>query len=564
MTAHIEIPFDQYHDYDAMTGYLRELAAGFPSLMTLTSLGSTHRGRDIWAVTLTSRETGPVLSKPGYYLDAQIHAEEHATSAAALYTIWYLLHSYGSDADVTRLLDEQAVYVLPRINPDGTELSLNPPYVPWCGNGRLLPGEERENGLIPEDIDGDGFIASMRVPAADGEWKISGSDPRQMVLREPGEHGGQYYRLYPEGHIRNYDGVNVLIEKPRDGNLNRDFPANWSNIQYGAYEKSLSEPESRAVADFILNHPNIAGINSLHTHGGVILRPSMTEPDSAMAPRDLALYQEIGRVGEKITGYPVISIFEDFTPDKSKPRFGGLMDWTYGSMGIVSFALELWDVFRAAGAVKQSFYNIEPATTEARDRIFNWVVDNTNGMGFRDWKPFDHPQLGPVEIGGPINIWAYRNPPAQLLEGVCHATALFCVHHALAAPRVRIERISSEPLSEGMFRVTAVVANHGYLPTNLTDIAISRNQAKPVIAELLPVEGCELETQSVLEVGHLAGRNERRAPWSPWGPEWSNSSAEVSWLVAGSAGAAFTVRIRSQRAGSDSQTSSLGKTTENS
>ena len=44
---------------------------------------------------------------------------------------------FFADAEkVTRLLDSQVFYVIPRINPDGAELSLQEPYHPWCGNGR--------------------------------------------------------------------------------------------------------------------------------------------------------------------------------------------------------------------------------------------------------------------------------------------------------------------------------------------------------------------------------------------------------------------------------------------
>jgi murein tripeptide amidase MpaA len=91
-------------------------------------LAKSFAGRDIWLVEITNTRTGPASEKPGFYIDAQIHAEEHATSATALYAIWHLLTNYGSDEEVTRLIDRQAFYIIPRINPDGAELSLCPPY----------------------------------------------------------------------------------------------------------------------------------------------------------------------------------------------------------------------------------------------------------------------------------------------------------------------------------------------------------------------------------------------------------------------------------------------------
>ncbi len=49
-------------------------------------------------MTLTNSATGAHDTKPAFYIDAHIHAEEVATSHTALYTIWYLLTNYGRDA----------------------------------------------------------------------------------------------------------------------------------------------------------------------------------------------------------------------------------------------------------------------------------------------------------------------------------------------------------------------------------------------------------------------------------------------------------------------------------
>ena len=527
----VDVHFDRYYDYDELTERLHALAAAHPKLATLSSIGRSFQGRDVWVMEITNPDTGAGHTKPGYYLDAQIHAEEHTTSAVALYAIHKLLTEYGRDEEATRLVDQQVFYVLPRINPDGAELALKPPYYLWCGNGRFLPGADRHGGLKTEDVDGDGFIVSMRVRDPLGEWKKSALDDRLMVQREPGEEGGEYYRLYPEGFIEDYDGVHVRIDKPHDGNMNRNFPAGWDAEEYGAGELPLSEPEAAAVARFILDHPNIAGMNSYHTHGGIILRPSMTQPDAAMSPKDLSLYTAIGKVGSELTGYPTISIYEEFTPDKSKPRRGGLMDWTYEKMGIPSFATEVWDVETAAGVEKTAYYNLHPRTEEAQQRVFQWVLEHLGERGFRPWRPFDHPQLGPVEIGGMVYIWTYRNPPPAMLEKVCRDNVAFNLRHAAAAPRVRVERADAEHMGADLWRVRAVVANHGYLPTNLSDVAIQRQVAKPATVTL-ELEGAELlMNPRTVELGHLAGRNERVFPWSPWGPTWSPSTKAAEWLV---------------------------------
>ncbi|MEM6740373.1 MAG: M14 family metallopeptidase [Pseudomonadota bacterium] len=546
----LEIPFDTYHDYAAMTAHLQALAEAYPKLCTLRSIAQTFRGRDVWFLTITNPDTGPALEKPGYYIDAQIHAEEHATSATALYACWYLLTRYGSDDEVTRLVDSQAFYIIPRINPDGAEYALKEPYYPWCGNGRVLPGEDRSNGLIAQDIDGDGYIVQMRVPDPKGEWKTDPDEPRLLIQREPGEEGGTYYRLYPEGVIENYDGVHVQIDPQQDGNMNRNFPINWSPREYGAGQYPFSEPEALGMGKVILDHPNIAGMCAYHTHGGIILRPSMMKLDSEMSPRDLALYKDLGAVGERLTGYPTISTYEEFTPDKSKARHGSLKDWVYEEMGIICFSTELWDLERTAGVPKEGYYNLGPRDAATQRLVFDWVIENVGARGFRDWQPFDHPQLGPVEIGGMVYTWSYRNPPGALLEEICHKNVRFNLRHAAAAPQVRVDNVVVEALGAELYKVTVIVSNHGYLPTNLSDVALENGVAKPVHVRL-DYEAAELVMNpSEVSLGHLAGRNERRYAYSNWGQQWSAVSKKVEWLVrATGAGAAITVTAVSEKGG---------------
>lgn len=550
----VEISFNTYHDYNTMTAHLHALAKAYPDLATLRSVATSFRGREVWMMELTNSKTGTPDNKPGFYIDAQIHAEEHATSATALYAIWYLLSNYGTDAEATRLLDQQTFYILPRINPDGAEFALTAPYHPWCGNGRFLPGEDRIDGLIPEDIDGDGFIVNMRVRDPKGEWKISPDEPRLLVQREPGEEGGEYYRLYPEGMIRDYDGVNVKITPGFDGNMNRNFPTNWSPQEYGAGLYPLSEPEAKGMAEVILGHPNICGICAYHTHGGIILRPSMLKNDADMSASDLSLYKALGAVGEKLTGYPTISTYEEFTPDKSKARHGSLKDWVYEEMGIICFSTELWDIEVAAGVEKAGYYNLNPRDAQTERKLFDWVVENVGDQGFRDWKTFDHPQLGEVEIGGMVYIWSYRNPPGKLLEEICHNNTMFNLRHAAAAPRVLLDDVTVEALGADLFKIEATISNHGYLPTNLSDVAITNGVAKPVTVGISCDKSALMMNDAEVDIGHLAGRNERRNAWSPWGQQWSAVTRRVSWLVrADSSGASITVRCRSEKGGSDEQ-----------
>jgi len=228
-------------------------------------------------------------------------------------------------------------------------------------------------------------------------------------------------------------------------------------------------------------------------------------------------------------------------------------------MGIISFGTELWDLERTAGVPKEGYYNLGPRDAATQRLVHNWVVENVGDNGFRTWTTFDHPQLGPVEVGGMVYIWSYRNPPGHLLEEVCHNNVMFNLKHAAAAPRILIDSLDVQPLGAGLHRVTAVVSNHGYLPTNLSDVAVKNGVAKPVTITL-DCAGAELVMNpSDVKLGNLAGRNERRYAYSNWGQQWSPVSKKVEWLVkATSADAAVTVTAVSEKGGTHHQTAVLG------
>src|SRR5438105_4902017 len=106
-----DFDFSHYYSYDELVSFLQQMEEAYPALIALEVMGKSYEGRDIWIALLTNHETGPVLEKPGYWIDANTHAGEVTGSAVALYTIHYLLTHYGEDERVTHLLDGYMVYV---------------------------------------------------------------------------------------------------------------------------------------------------------------------------------------------------------------------------------------------------------------------------------------------------------------------------------------------------------------------------------------------------------------------------------------------------------------------
>ncbi|HEY9723270.1 MAG TPA: M14 family metallopeptidase, partial [Oscillatoriaceae cyanobacterium] len=314
---------DRFYRYAELTELLRAWESAYPQLATLGSIGRTYQGRELWCMTLTNAATGPHDHKPAYYIDANVHAGEVTGSAVALYTIHHLLSQYGDDPLCTRLLDEMTLYVVPRVSADGAELYLEGPGM-LRSSVRPYPDTVETRGLVRQDVNGDGWSAMMRLKDPSGPWKVSTKDPRLMVRRRPDETGGTYYWLLPEGLIHGYeptkDGLlgEITTAASRYGlDLNRNFPIDWEpeHQTRGAGPYPLSEPETRAIADFLLAHSNITGTQHYHTFAGMILRPSSRRSDSTLPPADLKRFQALGRLGTEETGYPCISIYHEFTEE---------------------------------------------------------------------------------------------------------------------------------------------------------------------------------------------------------------------------------------------------------
>lgn len=157
--------FDTFYRHDELTRLLRDYAESLPGLIELRAIGRSHEGRDIWLVVVTNRSSGDDRDKPGFWVDGNIHAAELTASTACLFWLHHLATAYAVDDGVTRLLDTRAVYIVPRLNPDGAELALadRPRHI--RSSTRPYPyDEEPVQGLTVEDVDGDGRILQMRLP----------------------------------------------------------------------------------------------------------------------------------------------------------------------------------------------------------------------------------------------------------------------------------------------------------------------------------------------------------------------------------------------------------------
>jgi murein tripeptide amidase MpaA len=549
------VRFDRFYRYQELTELLQGFAAEHPELVGIESIGRSHEGRDIWVLTVTNRATGDAADKPAFWLDGNIHSTEVAASVACVYFLQHLVEGYAKDPEVTRALDSRVFYLCPRINPDGAEWALadKPKWV--RSSTRSYPyAEDAIEGLTVEDIDGDGRILQMRIPDPNGLWKAHPQEPRLMIRREPTEVGGTYYRILPEGRLEGYDGFTLKVKKPRHGlDLNRNFPGNWRQEfeQLGAGPFPTSEPEVRAIADFIVRHPNIMGGVAFHTWSGVLLRPFDHLADTEMHAEDLWHYQRVGTKGTELTGYPNISVYHEFRYHP-KQVIGGAFDWIYDHLGMFSWVVEIWSPMREAGLEKYLYIDwFRDHPIEDDLKLFRWNEDKLGGMAHSDWKPFQHPELGAIELGGWNRFHAFGNPPPQFLEREVARFPKWLLWQALLSPKLELLAAEADALDNGTWRVRLVVQNSGWLPSYVSKRALERKIVRGVVAEISLPAGAELASgKRREEIGQLEGKAYKHTGISFW-PDYhvTDDRAKIEWIVRGRKGDAVKLVARHERAG---------------
>jgi hypothetical protein len=548
-----EIRFDHIHTFDEVVQYLDSVAKHYPDIVEIHRIGKSYLGKDLLVVEITNKATGPGLEKPGYFIDGNLHSSEVIGGEICLHTVQELVRKYGHDPLVSELVDTRTFYIMPKLNPDGSDHYITRPdgmrsvVRPFDEDGDDLEDEDP-----PEDLNGDGYITQMRVPEANGPLKTSPEDPRLMVSAGQGVDASNWkgeWRVYTEG-IDN-DGDGRFNEDGVGGiDINRNFPDQWQpapiSLNPGPYP--LSEVESRAVADYLLALPNLTGLINYHMSGNVVVFPPSnlrTDPitgDVVHSPyEDQLVYRRFGGKADGLIEDVKIQAFKIHGASPATWHgsiWGVYIDWVYYRLGIYALNHEV--------GVFPGVTDIFPSYGKEIERL-DWSDEHMGGKLFVEWQPFDHPQLGKVEIGGFLNkvydsryetytqVMCLPGPGYDKLLAGHTQWHLFLM---LQSPLVRVIDVEAHPLDSDYFRITARVQNEGPLPTNVTHYALEAGLAKTVKAKV-KLEDAELVSGPArIDLGHLKG----------------HAARDVEWVVkATRKGAAVTVEAVSQKGGRDKE-----------
>jgi carboxypeptidase T len=262
----------EFHDYAEAVAALQGIAASAPGLASLFSIGKTLEGRDIWALRLNTSERGERPSrKPGIVFMGEHHAREHLSVEVPLRIARRLVEERASP-DIARLLAARDVYFIPMVNPDGAEY----------------------------DVSGDRYHMHRK----------------NMRKNADGSTGVDLNR--------NYDfrfGGGGASSDPRD------------DTYHGP--SAFSEPETRAIRDFVTARPNLTTLLSYHTFSELVLYPwgGANEPiEDAVA---LAAFKNIANELAGMTGYRAMQSSELYVAT------GDTCDWAWAERGLFAFTFEL-------------------------------------------------------------------------------------------------------------------------------------------------------------------------------------------------------------------------------
>ena len=474
----VKLDFNRWHDVDELYSDMKRLETAFPKFLKMASAGKSHNGQEIMYMTINNPDTGDEMSKAAMYIDANIHGNEIQGGEVCLYTIWYLMENYGRIDKVTQLVDERVFYIFPTVNPDGRQY-----FMEGDGGGARsghVPVDDDNDGLYdedgPNDLNGNGVIEQIRkyVPGK-GDMRISRVDDRFLERVEFGE-TGDYILLGTEGIDDDGDG-RINEDGPGSYDPNRNWAVDWqpNYVQSGAMDYPFQLPEANAINKFLMSHPNIAGVQAFHNSGGMILRGPGAESLGEYPASDTRFYDELGRNGERMLPfYRYIVIWSGLYT-----VHGGFTDWAYDGLGMISFSNELWNgdqYFTSPDLQRQAQDPNSPISGSKGELFFDDYLEF--GDQYVEWKEFEHPEYGTVEMGGRWKKTQGRVPPRFMNEELCHRNMAFALYQADEMPMMKMGENRVEKIGNGIYKVWVEFSNPKVAPT-ITEKAAQNNVVRP-------------------------------------------------------------------------------------
>lgn len=532
-------PTDNYHTAARMGAVLDSIQRASRGSVNVSVLATSPGNRPVHLVRLGAAD------KPALLILAGAYGPQISSSEVAL----RIIREIAAKPD--DLLTRRTIYVVPRLNPDASEAFFGP--VRWERKGNDTKTDDDHDMSVDEDgfddLNGDGLITMMRVKAADGEWIADANEP--MLMRRADASRGErgVYRLFTEG--RDNDGDGLYNEDAIGGvDISRNFANNYRFFGENTGVHQFSADESRAVAQFVSTHENIAAVYVLGMQdnlikpwegrrvAGIAGNPQGTSaggPFTATLPEDNSWFSEVSRRFRATTGLT--------DGPASAAEEGDPLSWAYFHMGRFAFGSRVWWPGKAAQDGERRGNAASGPDPLAADRAdYQWIKAN-NPAGFVDWKTVEGFTIDgqPVEVGG-FAPFVRLNPAGAELNSIAEKHAAFVRQLVGMLPDVTVPEVKVTEVGPRVYRVRATVANNGYLPSNAA-IGVRSRLPFRVRVEMKLGDGQEMSSGRRMQfINALPG---------------SGSTASFEWVIVGAPNSSVTLTVGSPHAGLTTQTISL-------
>jgi hypothetical protein len=497
----------QYQDHGQISKKIETLSRQYPDLCSVKSLVKTASGKDIWLITIG---TGTRDSKPGVAVVGGVDGKYLTGRELALGFADSILKN-SSENDIRELLNKITFYVIPDVSPDASDQFFSGLKYERSQNSRTT--DEDRDFLYDEDpcedLNKDGLITLIRIKDLAGNFIESDEDKRVMVTADISKGQTGSYLVYSEGTDNDKDGR--FNEDGAGGvNFNRNLTYNYEEFGPNAGLYPVSEPETRAVVDFLYDRFNIYMVFSFGPQDNLgqpmkaSERPGTTQDQAQNQPPEQGMMRrERGRITsilktDELINKLVSDKYHEITGFKGAPSAiseqGNFMEWAYFHYGRYSFSTPGWWL-----AVEKG---------KSAEAAFLKFADKINMKdAFVPWTPIVHPDFPgkTVEVGG-IRPFAVINPPQEFI------TAISAMH-----PELEFLDIKIEDAGENIFRLSLKVHNKGLFATN-TEAGEPNIWTRIMRLSIEPSGGQTiLSGLKVQRVQRLQG----------------DESAEFSWLISG-------------------------------
>lgn len=474
----------------------------------LKSIGKSRGGRDLWVARFGADTNPAILFVSG--LDGN-----HPSGVQSNF-LW--MQKLVQSPNFKNLTANKTAYFLLVGNPDAYAAYFQKLKREKRGND--FPSDDNRNGAVGddpmEDLNKDGLITMMRVEDATGDYVIDLEDARWMSMADASKNQQGTHKLFTEGIDNNKNGQ--FNEDASEGVIiDKNFAFDYPVFEKGSGIYAVSEPETRAIMDFVMTKPNIHSVfhfalqNNLSEGYKYDAKTATQRIIRSWMEKDVKVQEQVSKAFNEA--------FKTKETTKLAIPKGSFSATMYYHAGKFSFAHPGWFPSIAKDTTKGKDAKADKKMESAEKIFLKWMDQEKLTSNFVNWTPINHTDFPnqKVEVGGivPHAMW---NPPFSYLEKSMEETSVFLLKYFDYLPTTLVTNPKVEKLEGNLYRVTVSITNKGFLPS---------------YAEI----GDKIRFTSKLKTELLLQGNQKRVAGKKIDLHKAlqpNESYELTWLVQGS------------------------------